>query len=160
MKTIKTISLVLALSTMTALAPLSANADRGDDGRHDGRRHDGRGHDDGRRWHGDIREFHHRDLPHWRGGHWHHGVHDGRLGWWWVVGSLWYFYPRPFYPYPDPYTPPVVIIPQTSPVVPGPAPQAQNWYYCPSANGYYPYVPSCPEGWRMVPATPPGVPAQ
>jgi hypothetical protein len=147
MKIAKTTGLILAFSTLVVLAPPSANADRRDDGRHDG--------------HGDIRDFHNRDLPRWRAGNWHHGAHEGRLGWWWVVGGLWYFYPRPVYPYPDAYTPPVVVVPQTSqPVMPGPAPQAQNWYFCPSANGYYPYVPSCPEGWRMVPATPPGVPAQ
>ncbi|HUW51053.1 MAG TPA: hypothetical protein VMV75_08570 [Sulfuricella sp.] len=152
MKMIKTISLMLAFSTLAALAPLSANADRRDDGRHD----------EGRNWHGDIREFHNRDLPRWRAGHWHHGAHEGRLGWWWVVGGLWYFYPQPVYPYPDAYTPPVVVIQQpASPAAPGaPAAQAQYWYYCTSVKGYYPYVPSCPEGWKTVPATPPGVPVQ
>ncbi len=35
-----------------------------------------------------------------------------------------------------------------------PAP-VQYWYYCASANAYYPYVPSCPTGWQAVPATPP-----
>jgi hypothetical protein len=24
------------------------------------------------------------------------------------------------------------------------------WYYCPSAKGYYPSVPSCPESWVRV----------
>lgn len=39
-----------------------------------------------------------------------------------------------------------------------PAPQTgtDNWYYCDSARAYYPYAPSCPEGWRQVPAQPPG----
>lgn len=32
---------------------------------------------------------------------------------------------------------------------------AGNWYYCDSAEAYYPYVSSCREGWRTVPATPP-----
>jgi len=45
-----------------------------------------------------------------------------------------------------------------------PAPQAAapaasapagTWYYCDSARTYYPYVQSCPEGWRPVAATPP-----
>ena len=151
MKITKMKSWILAFSTLVAVVPMAANADRRDEGRHDG----------GRQWHGDIREFHTRDLPRWRAGYWHHGAHEGRLGWWWVVGGLWYFYPQPVYPYPDAYTPPVVVIQQTPPAVPGaPAPQAQNWYYCASANSYYPYVPTCPEGWKMVPATPPGVPAQ
>ena len=39
----------------------------------------------------------------------------------------------------------------------GPPPQ-QFWYYCDSGRGYYPYVTSCPEPWRPVPATPPASP--
>ena len=36
---------------------------------------------------------------------------------------------------------------------PPPAPQAPTafWYYCSSAKGYYPTVPSCPEEWVKVP---------
>ncbi|WP_018409996.1 glycine zipper family protein [Methyloversatilis thermotolerans] len=30
-----------------------------------------------------------------------------------------------------------------------------SWYYCASARKYYPYVNSCSEGWRVVPAAPP-----
>src|SRR6266852_3183489 len=26
------------------------------------------------------------------------------------------------------------------------------WYYCPSYNGYYPNVTSCPEAWVTIPA--------
>lgn len=29
------------------------------------------------------------------------------------------------------------------------------WYFCPSANAYYPYVSQCPGGWQTVPASPP-----
>ncbi len=126
---------------LAAVLALPAGAER----REEGRSHDmGRRHED--RWHGDIREFHNRDFPRWRSGTWHHEVHDGRLGWWWVIGTIWYFYPGPIYPYPDPYTPPVI---QQLP------PSPQYWYYCASAGAYYPYVPVCPEGWRMVPAVPP-----
>lgn len=32
-------------------------------------------------------------------------------------------------------------------------PAAGTWYYCESAKGYYPYVATCNEGWRSVPAT-------
>ena len=100
----------------------------------------------------EIHRFHEHDLGVWRGGRWHHGRHDGRLGWWWIAAGIWYFYPSPVYPYPDPYTPPVVVAPQTT----APAqPSTQFWYYCDSAKGYYPYVPSCPEAWRPVPAQPP-----
>ncbi len=31
----------------------------------------------------------------WEGGRWHHEVHDGRDGWWWDVGGVWYYYPQP-----------------------------------------------------------------
>ena len=129
------------------------------DGRHDGR-HDRHG------WSGerDIRHFdnHHHEV--WRGGRWRYAHHDGRVGWWWIVAGMWYFYPRPVYPYPDPYIPPVVVV-QPAPVpAPPPVtvvqPQAQSWYYCESSKGYYPYVAVCPEGWKAVPATPPGAPAK
>jgi len=101
-------------------------------------------------WHrdGDIRRFHEHDEGRWRGGRWHHGRHAGRLGWWWIVGGVWYFYPQPVYPYPDPYQPPVIAVP------PQPAPPAY-WYYCPNPPGYYPYIPSCPVPWqRIVPTAP------
>jgi hypothetical protein len=31
----------------------------------------------------------------WEGGRWRHEVHDGRDGWWWDVGGVWYYYPQP-----------------------------------------------------------------
>jgi len=31
----------------------------------------------------------------WEGGHWRHEMHNGRMGWWWDVGGVWYFYPQP-----------------------------------------------------------------
>jgi hypothetical protein len=103
-------------------------------------------HDDGR--HGDFRRdagwrdrdhFRGHDFDHWRGGHWFHGRHDGRLGWWWLAGAGWYYYPQPIYPYPDPSAPYA-------------APDASAWYYCPPAQSYYPYVDSCPVPWQIVPA--------
>ncbi len=30
----------------------------------------------------------------WEGGRWHHQVYNGRMGWWWDVGGVWYFYPE------------------------------------------------------------------
>lgn len=42
-------------------------------------------------WRGDIGRFHEHDWGLWRGGHWARTRHDGRLGWWWVVGTNWYF---------------------------------------------------------------------
>ncbi len=145
----------LAIATLLMAAPMAATA-----------QHVHRG------WHGDIRYFDTYDSHRWRSGAWRHGWHGGRNGWWWVAGGSWYFYPKPVYPYPDPYRPPTVIIEQPAPVVvqvpapvqvlpqqPAPvaAPPAQQfWYYCDAAGGYYPYVTSCPSGWKTVPATPSG----
>jgi hypothetical protein len=93
-------------------------------------------------WHDhDIRRFHEHDFERWRGGHWVHGHHGGRLGWWWVIGPTWYFYPAPIYPYPDPYLPPTIAVPPPA-----------IYYYCDNPPGYYPYVPACPTPWRAVPA--------
>lgn len=102
-----------------------------------------------------FRHFRHFDHD----GYWFHGNHGGVIGWWWIAGpGLWYWYPRPFLPYGyPPYydydpNPPIVIAPpaQEAP------PQQSYWYYCDSSKAYYPYVRSCPGGWRKVPATPPG----
>jgi hypothetical protein len=76
---------------------------------------------------------------------------------------MWYYYPAPVYP--DPYAPPVIVQSAPDPE-PEPEPEAevapapQSWYYCESARSYYPYVSECAEGWRAVPAIPPGVPSQ
>lgn len=105
-----------------------------------------------RQWHGDIARFHEHDWPRWRGGHWRHERHGGRLGWWWVVGPSWYFYPQPVYPYPNPWEPAEVIVPPPGGVAP--MPPARYWYYCEALRNYYPYVSRCPGGWRRVPATP------
>lgn len=133
-------------------------------------------------WRGDMQYYDRHELPRWRGGAWRHARHEGKLGWWWIVGGdSWYFYSQPVYPYPDPYVPPEyfylqpeysdpdpyippVVIMQSEPiestpdVVLAPSIASQYWYYCESINGYYPYTTSCPEGWKTVPATPP--PAQ
>ncbi|HTT07174.1 MAG TPA: hypothetical protein VMH34_00045 [Gammaproteobacteria bacterium] len=115
----------------------------------------------------DIHRFHEHDIVVWRTGRWRHVWHGGHLGWWWVVGSLWYPYVQPIYPYPDPYIPSTVIVQQPPTYVqqqpappPAPAaapaqPQAQYWYYCEQSKGYYPYVRDCPAGWKSVPAEPP-----
>jgi hypothetical protein len=90
------------------------------------RRHDG-WHD---HWHGGW-----HDHESWRRGHWEHGDHDGRFGWWWHVGPSWFFYPRPVYPYPP-------LIATAPPPV---------YYWCDWPRGYYPYVTACHEPWRAVP---------
>lgn len=116
-----------------AVAPAMAQDRRHDEERRGAERHEV--------WRDrDIRRFHEHDFGQWRSGHWVEGRHDGRLGWWWVVGPTWYYYPQPLYPYPDPYVPPAA------------APAANVWYYCPPSQAYYPYVATCPVPWQAVPA--------
>lgn len=62
------------------------------------------------RHHGFRRIFIINDLDSWHRGHWYHGNYEGRFGWWWVSGSTWYFYPRAYYPYPDPNMKPVYFV--------------------------------------------------
>jgi hypothetical protein len=112
------------------------------------------------RWQGDIRRFHDHDIARWRQGHWVSGVHGGRRGWWWIVGPTWYWYPAPVYPYPDPYQPPLAVVPALPEPFPpgaaGVAPQAPTgyWYYCRDSGRYYPYVAQCRSPWHQVPARP------
>ena len=157
----------IALAGAVCLAQASWAEERGREGFHGewhGGWHEG-GRGDWHEWHGDwhgphfgvgVRLFDDHDWGLWRGGHWAHVDHDGRLGWWWVAGGLWYFYPAPVYPYPDPYAPPEVAVvtqPQ-QPVGASLPPQPKSWYHCNSPDGYYPYVSTCPGGWQAVAATP------
>ncbi|MES2106396.1 MAG: hypothetical protein V4634_20415 [Pseudomonadota bacterium] len=108
----------------------------------------------GAHWHGDIARFHEHDWHIWRGGHWVHARHDGRFGWWWLAGGGWYFYPAPIYPYPSPWEPPPDAIIGPSVGAEPQAPATRYWYYCESSHTYYPYVPTCAEGWTQLPSTP------
>jgi hypothetical protein len=84
----------------------------------------------------------------------HYGHHDG--GWWLfpalIGGIIFYDVTRP--------QPPVVYV-QPAPVyAPSVVPAVQQyWYFCPTANAYYPYVATCPGGWQPVPSTPPAASA-
>jgi hypothetical protein len=69
----------------------------------------------------------------WQAGHWWHGTYGGRLGWWWIVGPDWYWYPYEVAAIPSPYTPPGLAL--------------GYWYWCPPNNAYYPYVGACPVPW-------------
>lgn len=92
---------------------------------------------------GELREFRGPDRDEWRRGHWIEEEHEGRRGWWWVVGGIWFPFAAPVYPY-APY--PLDTYPPNAPVT--------YWYYCPSADAYYPDVPQCPEGWTVQVAEP------
>jgi len=85
-----------------------------------------------RHWRGDGYRHHDRGWVNWRGGHWFRGPHGGRLGWWWIAGNSWYYYPAPVYPYP-------------AYAASGP------YYYCDYPPGYYPNVAQCATPWRVVP---------
>jgi hypothetical protein len=72
-----------------------------------------------------------------------------------------WYYPYPYYPYPYYYPyypaptyayPPVVTAPETA----QPPEQQENfWYHCDDPSGYYPYVTTCPGGWKKVVPQPP-----
>ena len=71
-----------------------------------------------------------------------------------VVAPPYGYRPTPYVVYPAPpvvyQRPPVVVAPpvvyEAPPVVPPPV-----WYYCQSYGAYYSNVPSCPEGWLLIP---------
>lgn len=109
--------------------------------------------------HDHPRDFHHYDQHVWMGGNWYHGNYMGRVGWYWIVGSTYYYYPEPVYPYPNPYIPPTIVVQPTpapqQPIKLESQPQQPIWYFCESANGYYPYVSECNGEWKTIPATPP-----
>ncbi|MGZ3699184.1 MAG: hypothetical protein ACXWPM_10610 [Bdellovibrionota bacterium] len=102
----------------------------------------------------------------WGHGRWIHDRHNGRLGWWWIVGNSWFFYDRPHsfvQVVPPPVVveqaPPVVIQQQPLPpaVAPPIAPPASPvLYYCKATGTHYPETMSCPGGWTIHTAeTPP-----
>jgi hypothetical protein len=69
----------------------------------------------------------HNGLGDGHGGHWYHGWHNGRYGWWlWGPGLAWTYYNQPF--------------------------ASQSWY-CSDPAGYYPYVTQCNTGWQSAPAS-------
>jgi hypothetical protein len=105
------------------------------------------------------------------GGGWQRGGH----GWWGVglgLGLGWGagYYGDPYGWHPGYYAqvePQVMVeqapqyqvqpyVPAQGAVAPPNGSTASNWYYCDSSRAYYPYVNRCPEGWRAVPAAPPG----
>ena len=68
-------------------------------------------------------------------------------GWW---GPPVWVEPYPTYVMP----PPVVVAPAPPPVYVEPAPPGGS-YFCENPRGYYPQVPQCPGGWRLVAPAPP-----
>ena len=80
------------------------------------------------------------------------GLYFGVPGW----GPA--YYPSPYYYPPGPYYyPPAMVAPaapstyieQSAPQAAAAQPQSY-WYYCEDAKAYYPYVKTCPGGWKRV----------
>jgi hypothetical protein len=108
----------------------------------------------------------------WHGGGWHGGTNvvvGFGPGWGWGYGGGYgwgpgWYYPPPYYygagyyGYPYSYGPPVVVQQQPQQYIQQEPAQtslpAGYWYYCASARGYYPSVPTCPEAWIQVPPAP------
>lgn len=53
-------------------------------------------------------------------------------------------------------SPQVVVVPSPSAGAAQPPAAGVFYYFCESSKAYYPYVTQCPEGWRVLPTTPPG----
>jgi hypothetical protein len=107
-----------------------------DEYRHEHR--DNERHEHEEHFQGNIHRFHEQDIDLWR------------------AGGVWYAYQSQIFPYPDPYMPPELVMPQQPPVSVSPAnPPAPNqfWYYCAKPDGYYPYIPQCQVQWQKVPAS-------
>jgi hypothetical protein len=68
--------------------------------------------------------------------------------WWWGPPYPYGWYPPPYYVYPPA---PIIIEPPPVYVEPPPPPPVAYWYYCSSAQAYYPTVPTCLEPWIKVP---------
>lgn len=108
-------------------------------------------------------------ADHYGHGGWHGG---GGYAPWWIIPPLVLLATLPAYDRYQTYDPPVVVqqppptvviqqpppAPSAAPVQAMASPPAQYYYYCESAKGYYPYVASCPSGWKQVPATPADLP--
>ena len=127
---------VLAVAAILLLTPVPSQA-----GGHGWRGHGGHG----RGWHGNR----------W------HGRHSARIhigigsAFWWGPHPGWWG-PRPVHVRPVPvYAPPPRVVVMEQPVYVQREPVAalppSYWYYCESAGGYYPDVPSCQEPWVQVP---------
>jgi hypothetical protein len=69
----------------------------------------------------------------WGRGRWHHEVRNGRDGWWWDVGGVWYFYPQPIEG-PPAYVSDIEVMDEAAPDGPE----------GPPVTGYYPPPPPPP----------------
>lgn len=107
-------------------------------------------------WNDQQRNFRHR----WRNGRWWRGRHNGRMGWWWLVGNAWYSFANATYPYPaygggDYGGGDYATGGGEGCCAPDGADARPNtWYRCSDPEGYYPYVRQCNGEWESVATTP------
>ncbi len=104
----------------------------------------------------DVRAFNGRELASWRGGFWRHDYYDGRFGWWYDVGGVFYPYAAPVWPYPLTVAPLIYAdLPASPPPPPGvptlPA-LPRVAYHCASPAGFFPAVAGCDTGWVALAA--------
>jgi hypothetical protein len=111
-------------------------------------------------WYGGLR-YRHYPRSYWWGPR-----NYAYSGWWWSYPYAYpyaYLYPYSYYdpyPYPDSYSysyPSVMSAPEVTVEPPAYSQQQEQpyyWYYCQNPQGYYPYVKSCPGGWRQVEPNP------
>jgi len=105
----------------------------------------------------DVRGFTANQWRVWRGGAWRHEYYDGRFGWWYAVGGVYYPYLAPIYPYPLVVAALVYTdLPADPPLVPVAPLRALPHvaYHCASPDGFYPALPACDGGWIAVHAGP------
>jgi hypothetical protein len=98
--------------------------------------------------HGPVLKLSVGERARWRVGRWWHGRRHGRVGWWWLTGGIWYWYPERVGVYPSEISTTAVY---------DYAPEGRSddsWYYCNDPQGYYPYVQSCNSDWKPVPIQP------
>jgi hypothetical protein len=101
-----------------------------------------------------VRYFNDREWHDWRGGYWHNEYYDGRFGWWFDVGGVYYPYAAPIFPFPLVVAPLVYEdVPAEPPPPPGfvPLPALpQAAYHCSDPSGFYPALQSCGSGWTVL----------
>jgi hypothetical protein len=117
--------------------------------------------------HGYSRGYYGGGYRGYYGGH-HHGYWGG--GWypWYPYYGFGFVFPPVYYGYPyypgsygysgDPYPYANDYSSLQPDAYSEPEPQTYYWYYCEAAQAYYPYVKSCPGGWKkeLPNPTPPG----
>jgi hypothetical protein len=90
----------------------------------------------------------HRGKLAWRAGRWHHTARNGRLGWWWDVGGVWYYYSEPI-DGPPGYVSEVAVVEEAVAASPAAPPARrgpqQTFYYPPGSltGTAYPTVEEC-----------------